>query len=96
MAFPTEATAFTKWVKMSSEDEATHLKTLEDTYGTGDITPVATQVLGLGGIRFTGAHYASRRDGSLVVVSEAEPVRGTPSTTLLNNAPKVAAVLPPP
>lgn len=84
------------WVKMSSKDDATKLKTLEDIYGSGDITPIATQILGLGGIHFTGSHYASRQDGSLVVVSEAEPVRGRPSTTLLNDAPKVAAVLPPP
>jgi hypothetical protein len=84
------------WAKMSSGDDATQLKTLEDTYGTGDITPIATQVLELGGIHFTGAHYASRQDDSLVVVSEAEPVRGHPSTALLNDAPKVAAVLPPP
>lgn len=84
------------WVKMSSDDDATRLKALEDTYGTGDITPIATQVLQLAGIHFTGAHYASRQDGSLVVVSEAEAARGRPSTTLLDDAPKVAAVLPPP
>ncbi len=84
------------WVKMSSKDDATQLKALEDTYGTGDITPIATQILRLGGIRFTGAHYASRQDGSLVVVSEAEPVRGHPAATLLSDAPKVASVLPPP
>lgn len=84
------------WVEMSSKDEATQLKTLEDTYGTGDITPIAMQVLELRGVHFTGAHYASRQDGPLVVVSEAEPVRGHPSTTLLNDVPKVAAVLPPP
>jgi len=84
------------WVKMSSEDDATQLKTLEDTYGSGDITPIETQILGLSGIHFTGRHYASRQDGSLVVVSEAESVRGHPSTTLLNDAPKVAAVVPSP
>jgi hypothetical protein len=84
------------WVKMSSEDDATQLKTLEDTYGTGDIIPIATQVLQLGGIRFTGAHYTSRQDGSLVVVSEAESARGRASTVVLNDATRIAAVLPPP
>jgi hypothetical protein len=38
------------WVRMASEDAASQLKTLEDTYGTGDVTPIATQVLALGGI----------------------------------------------
>lgn len=65
-------------------------------YGTGDITPIATQVLQLGGIRFTGAHHTSREDGSLVAVSEAESARGHASSTVLNDATKVASVLPPP
>jgi hypothetical protein len=84
------------WVRMSSEDDASGLKAVEDTYGTGDVTPFATEVLELGRFRLTGRHYASRQDGSLVVVSEAEPLRGHPSATVLADAPKVAAALPPP
>jgi hypothetical protein len=82
------------WVKMSSSGGATGLKNLEDVYGTGDITPLPTEVLGLGGVRFTGRHYAARQNGTLVVVSEAEAVRGHPSTALLDDVAKVGVVLP--
>jgi hypothetical protein len=84
------------WVKMSSTDDADRFKTLEDTFGTGDVTPIANQVLQVTGIHFTAQHYASRQDGSLVVITESEPVHGRPSTTLLNDVAKVAVVLPPP
>lgn len=84
------------WVRMSSAGNADGLRQVEDVYGTGDITPVATQFLRADGIRFTGQHYASRTDGSLAVVAETEPMRGKPSATLLNDTAKVVDVLPPP
>lgn len=84
------------WVRMASQDDAGRLIALEDTYGSGDITPIATQVLQLGRIRFTAAHYTSRQDGSLVVVAEAESARGRAPIAVLNDVTKVAAALPPP
>jgi hypothetical protein len=84
------------WVKMPSADEAGQLKKLEDTYGTGDVTPFATEALQLGGIKFTGRHYASRANGSLVVIAESEAVQGNTSTTLLDDVAKIAVVLPRP
>ena|SRR6266700_1517828 len=84
------------WVKMPSDADAAGFIELEDTYGTGDVTPFGTEVLELGGIRFTGKHYKSRSDGSLVVIAETEPVRGQPSNTLLKEVATVADVLPPP
>jgi len=84
------------WVKMPSKATAAQFMQLEDTYGTGDVTPFGTEVLELGGIRFTGKHYKSRPDGSLVVIAETEPVRGHPSNTLLKEVATVADVLPPP
>ncbi|WP_253779748.1 hypothetical protein [Goodfellowiella coeruleoviolacea] len=83
------------WVRMPSADSAGQLKQVEDIHGTGDITPFGTQVLKLGDIRFTGKHYRSRRDGSLVVIAETEPARGRPSTALLDEVATVAVVLPP-
>ncbi|TCO50740.1 hypothetical protein [Actinocrispum wychmicini] len=83
------------WVKMPSSAAATQLKQLEDTPGTGDVTPFGTEVLQLGGFQFTGEHYRSRLDGSLVVIAETEPVRGHPSDSLLNDVATVAVVLPP-
>jgi hypothetical protein len=84
------------WVRMTSASDAKALEDLDNTYGTGDVTPIATEVLQLGGIRFTGQHYASRRKGTLVVIAETEPVSGQPSATLLNDTALVASVLPPP
>ena len=83
------------WVKMPSSALAAQLKQLEDTYGTGDVTPFGTEVLELGSFRFTGKHYKSRLDGSLVVIAETEPAHGQPSNTLLKNVAEVADVLPP-
>lgn len=82
------------WVRMPSDSDATALKQLEDTYGTGDITPLSTELLELRGIRFTAQHYKSRQDGSLVVVAEAEPVQGQPPTQFLDGVADVAASLP--
>ncbi len=84
------------WVTMSSDGDAKELKTLEDTYGSGDVTPVGTQVLGFGGIKFTGRYYASRQNDELVVIAETEPVKGRPSATLLKNVATAASILPAP
>jgi len=83
------------WVKMPDASQTDRLKALEDTYGSGDFTPFGTDALELAGIRFTAQHYASRRDGKLLVVAETEPVRGHPSAALLNNVAIVGSVLPP-
>ena len=83
------------WVTMPSAGEAEQLQQVEDTYGTGDVTPFTSEILGLGGVRFTGQHYRSRLDGSLFVISETEPLRGQPSNQLLLNVATVADVLPP-
>ena len=84
------------WVRMPSDDGAAQFKQLEDTYGSGDLTPYGTEVLEFGGFRFTGKHYKARQDGSLVVVAETEAVRGQVSDTLLQEVAAVADVLPPP
>jgi hypothetical protein len=83
------------WVTMSDAADTDRLKALEDTYGTGDITPFGTEVLESAGVKFTAQHYASRPDGKLLVVAETEPLHGHPSNTALNNLATVASVLPP-
>jgi hypothetical protein len=84
------------WVTMPSEQDAGKLKDLEDTYGSGDVTPIGTEILKLGDIRFTGRYYGSRQNGSLVVIAETEPLHGRPAERLLKNVAKAAAVLPAP
>src|SRR6185295_13531849 len=51
------------WVQMSSKEDAQELKALEDTNGSGDITPIGSEILQLGRLRFTGRYYASRQNG---------------------------------
>lgn len=84
------------WVRMPSARSAEDLKRLEDTYGSGDVTPFATEVLGLGGFKFTGHHYHSRSDGSLVVIAETDSVQGRPNDAFLDEVAEVLDVLPPP
>jgi hypothetical protein len=83
------------WVTMPSAGDAQQLRRMEDTYGTGDVTPFTSEILGIGGVKFTGQHYRSRLDGSLFVISETEPLRGQPSNELLLDVATVADVLPP-
>lgn len=84
------------WVTMPSRSEATKLKRVEDACGTGDVTPVGTQLLGLGGVRFTGKHYESRLAGSQLVITETEPLQGQPSDSVLDDVASIANLLPPP
>jgi hypothetical protein len=84
------------WVRMRSKDTTARLKKLEDAPGTGDITPIAAEVLQLGGVRFTAQHYASRQDGTLLVIAEADSLRGQPPAMLLDAAAHIADELPAP
>jgi hypothetical protein len=84
------------WVRMRTAVSVERLKRLADTYGTGNVSPIAHEVLGLRGVRFTGKHYASRRTGSLVVIAEATPGSGQPDPAVLDGAAQVAAEFPPP
>lgn len=84
------------WVRMPSRTTASGLKRVEDEYGTGDVIPVGTQLLGFGGFRFTGEHYDSDQDGTLLTIAETEPVSGHPTDTLLDGVASIATALPPP
>lgn len=83
-------------MRLPNTGSARRFQHLVDTYGTGDVRPLAGELLQLYGIRFTGKHYDSRRRGSVLVIAEAEPVSGRPNTELLNGVAQVAAYFPPP
>jgi len=84
------------WVRMPTATRAAQLRQLVDTYGTGNVSPIGGAILARQGIRFTGKYYASRRAGSLDVIAETAPARGTPDPAILLAAAHVAAELPPP
>jgi hypothetical protein len=84
------------WVRMANSTDATKLKNLTDTDGTGNISPLAAAVLSVAEIRFDGHHYDSRQDGSLVVIAEAAPLTGHPGNQVLDDAADVADEFPAP
>jgi hypothetical protein len=84
------------WVRMRGLRPARQLRELADEYGTGNVAPIGGAALELGDLRFTGRHYESRRQGSLVVIAEAEPVGGQPEPAMLDALTEVAVLFPPP
>ncbi|MEV6242239.1 hypothetical protein [Lentzea sp. NPDC051838] len=82
------------WVGFRNRTDAGEFKKLIDVHGTGDITPLATPLLDLADIRFTGTHYQSRPDGSTVVIAEAETAAGHVDAEVLDVAADLASWLP--
>jgi hypothetical protein len=82
------------WVGFRNRGDAREFKKLIDVHGTGDITPLATPLLDLADIRFTGLHYASRPDGDTVVIAETESASGQVSGEVLDAAADMASWLP--
>ncbi|MFS8098417.1 hypothetical protein LFM09_14895 [Lentzea alba] len=82
------------WVGFRNRGDAGEFKKLIDVHGTGDITPLATPLLDLADIRFTGLHYQSRPDGSTVVIAEAETASGHVGGDVLDAAADLASWLP--
>lgn len=84
------------WVGFRTSSDARRFKDLDDTYGTGNISPLGGALLGLADVRFTGQHYQSRRAGTTTVIAEAEPLNGVVSDEVLDGIAEVAVWLPRP
>ncbi len=84
------------WVEMPSVAQANQLRTVADTYGTGNVSPIASAALELGDVHYTGQFYDSRIDGELVVIAESAVLAGQPDPDMLEGAAQVAAQLPAP
>lgn len=84
------------WVRMRNADAARSLQDLADTDGTGNVSPLPSELIGVSRIRWTGRYYASRRVGALVVIAEVEPLRGAPDPLWLDGVAGIAAEFPPP
>ncbi|SDG90848.1 hypothetical protein SAMN05216553_11358 [Lentzea fradiae] len=82
------------WVGFRTRRDAREFKELIDVHGTGDVRPLATPLLDLADIRFTGLHYQSRPDGNTVVIAETEPTSGRASGEMLDVMADVASWLP--
>ncbi|HCT81465.1 MAG TPA: hypothetical protein DGT23_33820 [Micromonosporaceae bacterium] len=84
------------WVGFHTRSNARDFKQLDDVHGTGNITPLASALLGLADIHFTGLHYQSRAAGNTIVIAEAEPASGQVSDEVLDAIAEVAVLLPRP
>lgn len=84
------------WVRMRSAASAQSLRDLADADGTGNVSPLPGELIGVGPIRWTGTNYASRRSGPLVVIAEVEPLRGSPDPAWMDGVAEIAAEFPPP
>jgi hypothetical protein len=84
------------WVRMPKATDARDLRDLADRDGSGNIYALPDALLKQAGVRFTGDHYASRLDGSLLVIAEATSGGGRPGDAVLEEAATVAAEFPVP
>jgi hypothetical protein len=84
------------WVSFRSRSDARAFKALDDVHGSGDVTPLASTLLELANIRFTGHHYQSRLNGDTVVIAETEVAKGQISNDVLDAVADVAVWLPHP
>lgn len=84
------------WVGFHTRGDARQFKRLDDVHGTGNVTPLASTLLGLADISFTGLHYQSRSDGKTTVIAEAESATGQVSDEVLDAVADVAVLLPRP
>jgi hypothetical protein len=62
------------WVEMPDSRSARAFHELVDTHGTGNVTELSREQGPHRRVRFTGQHYVSRRDGTMVVNAQAEPI----------------------
>jgi hypothetical protein len=84
------------WVGFRTRGDARRFKDLDDTHGTGNITPPGGALLGIADVRFTGQHYQSRQAGAVTVIAEAEPIGGTVADEVLDGVAEIAVLLPKP
>lgn len=64
------------WVDVPTEEQARGLHDLVDGDGTGTVTELSRERGPSTGVRFTGEHYASARDGTTVLDAQAQAVAG--------------------
>ncbi|MGW5721621.1 hypothetical protein ACWEVP_35985 [Amycolatopsis sp. NPDC003865] len=82
-------------VGFRTANQATAFEEVEAVQGSGDVRPLEiAAVLGLAGVRMTGLHYEPRRDGTAMVVAEADTATGHVDRETLDALADVAAWLP--
>lgn len=78
------------WVDLPTEEAARELHYLVDGDGTGNVTELSRERGPYTGVRFTGEHYESARDGTTVVNAQAQSVAGGVDASELEALARVA------
>ncbi|GAA4534146.1 hypothetical protein GCM10023192_28610 [Amycolatopsis samaneae] len=81
-------------VEFRTTTQAKAFERVESVQGSGDIKPLASSLLGLANVKFTGHHYHSRPDKTARVVAETETATGHIDADTLDAAAEIAAYLP--
>ena len=84
------------WVGFRKSGDVAGFKAVIDRQGSGDVRPLATPLLGLADIRFSGHNYGSETNGKGITIAEAETATGTVAPDVLDALAEVAALLPRP
>lgn len=84
------------WVEMYRARAAHRLRALADRDGTGNVSPLPEELVGVDDVEWSGRYYDSRPAGRVTVIAEAEPVRGAPDPAFVDGVAQVAAHLPRP
>ena len=84
------------WVGFRTTRDVTAFKRVVDRQGSGDIRPLATPLLELADIHFSGLNYGSETTGKGITIAETETASGTVAPDLLDALAEVAALLPRP
>ncbi|WP_239154375.1 hypothetical protein [Amycolatopsis sp. FDAARGOS 1241] len=77
-----------------TKSHAAGCERVEKVQGSGDITPLGGELLGLAGVHFTGLHFDSRLDGATMVVAEAETATGHMDNEMLDTLAEVFVWFP--
>ncbi|MCS7477326.1 hypothetical protein ACFFQW_22500 [Umezawaea endophytica] len=84
------------WVGFRKSGDVRAFKAVMDRQGSGDIRSLATPLLGLADIRFSGHNYGSETNGKGITIAEAEAATGAVAPDVLDALAEVAALLPRP
>lgn len=84
------------WVGFRTRAQVEAFERVERVQGSGDIKPLGASLLGLAHVSFTGLHYGSHRERTMITIAEAETARGHFDNATLDAIAEVSAWLPHP
>lgn len=84
------------WIGFRTRAQVEEFERVERVQGSGDLEPLGAPLLGLAHVAFTGLHYGSHRERTIMAVAEAETAAGRFDNATLDAVADVSAWLPHP